>query len=79
MLRHIQSYEMPLLQHKGRDTSGLPGSCPFSFTRDSAVLSFKGFFLINRQLKSSLGGGRQGSMNQLCKQGNQGEERLSKT
>lgn len=42
------------------------------------VLPFKGLF-INRQLKSSLGGGRQGSMNQFCKQGNQGKERLSNT
>lgn len=44
-----------------------------SITFDFVVLSSKGLF-INRQLKSSLGGGRQGSMNQSHKQENQAKK-----
>lgn len=53
-------------------------SWSFSISFDFVVLPFKGVFM-NRQVKSSLGGGRQGSMNWFCKQGNQGKERLSNT
>ena len=79
MLHHIQNVMKRLYSNtKGMKPPHLPGSCSFSTTCDFAVLPFKGLF-INRQLKSSLGGGRQGSMNQFCKQGNQGKERLSNT